>query len=160
MERFQASWETAQRKLKVADHMLTMTYPLVNDPKLLLNITVNILESMESAMSSVLEFERLFKRVPPYDEDFDGKLVVFQQSIVPEKNIPRNYVVAMNELRELIRYHKDSHIEFVRKDRMVMADDNYRLKTLSPGDIKKRLQTAKDFLHLVGPMVTDERSAA
>jgi hypothetical protein len=41
MEEFQVLRDKAVEKIKIADHMLFMTYPLVKDPKLLMSILEN-----------------------------------------------------------------------------------------------------------------------
>lgn len=160
MERFQASWQAAEQKLKVADHILTMTYPLVKDPKLLLNVAMNIVECMEFALSSVLEFERLFKRIPPYQEDLNEKIELFENYVVKKHSMPGKYRETLLGLKEFIASHKDATVEFIRKDKMVVADEDYRLMSISPVEIQKHLHVARDFLACIMPLVTDERSAA
>ena len=42
MEKFQELREISKKKIFLADHILTQTYPLLKDPKLLLATTENI----------------------------------------------------------------------------------------------------------------------
>ena len=62
MERFQELREDARKRLQVADHLLTITYPLVKDAKLLLTISENLYYCVENAMNALLEHEKLFKK--------------------------------------------------------------------------------------------------
>ena len=92
MEQFQTAREEAIKKLKIADHMLTITYQLVQDPKLLLAVLDNIYTAMEKAMSSVLYYERLFKRIPPFPENFEAKLIMFKTRVQPKYKINNDYL--------------------------------------------------------------------
>lgn len=146
MEQFQIARDEAIKKLRLADHMLTITYQLVQDPKLLLAVLENIFYAMEKAMSSVLYYERLFKRIPPFQDSFESKLSVFKTRIQPKYRISDDYIKIIQELREVIVEHKNSPIEFARKDRFVICSDNYKMKTISIPEIKKYVASAKLFI--------------
>ena len=77
MEKFQELRDSAGKKLQIADYMLTMTYPLVRDPKLLLSVAENLFLAYSYSISSLLHYERLFKRIPTFQEDFSSKLDMF-----------------------------------------------------------------------------------
>ena len=49
----------AIRYMKLSDHLLTMTYPLVEDPKLLKVVLKNLFLSIKHALSAFYENERL-----------------------------------------------------------------------------------------------------
>ena len=66
MEQFQIERELAKQKIKVADHIISVTYPLVKDPKLLLGVLENIHSALMHCISAILEYDRLFKRIPPF----------------------------------------------------------------------------------------------
>jgi len=146
MEQFQIARDEAIKKLKVADHMLTITYQLVQDPKLLLAVLKNIFSSMEMAMSSVLYYERLFKRIPPFQDSFESKLSMFKTRIQPKYKISDDYIKVIQDLREVIVEHKRSPVEFARKDKFVICSDNYKMKTISIPEIKKYVSMAKIFI--------------
>jgi len=143
MEKFQEYQETAQKKLKLADHMLVITYPLVKDPKLLLAITNNILSSIDCSIASLIHFERLFKRIPPFPDTPDGRLDIFKTKLIPKFNISRDYITLISSLREIVQEHQSSSVEFARKDKFVICSSNYRLRTLSMEDLKKYIARTK-----------------
>jgi hypothetical protein len=154
MEQFQESRQNAIRKLSVADHMLTMTYPLVQDPKLLLAVLENVFSAMENAMSSVLHYERLFKRIPAFQDSFESKLTVFKSRVQPKYKINEEYINLLYELREIIVEHKRSPVEFARKDKFVICSDNYKMKAISVPEIKKYIAKAKLFVQTAGFIVS------
>ena len=146
MEKFAEHKQRAVQNVKVADHMLTMTYPLVKDPKLLIAVLENLFMACTNAMASVLHYERSFKRIPPFHDTFESKYTLFKQKIVPHYQVDLKWVRFIAELKELVQDHKESTTEFPRKGKFVMADKDYRIKTISEEDLKYYLRLTKDFV--------------
>jgi hypothetical protein len=146
MEKFQELILIANRKIKIADHILNVSYKLVDDPKILLSATLSIYSAIEAAMFSALEYERLFKRVPVFSDNFDSKYTVFRNKLAPKHNISNDDLKLLKDLREINEAHKKSPVEFTRKDKFVIASEDYDLKTLELKDIKIYLTRAKVFI--------------
>ena len=62
MERYEIALENAKKNIRVADHMLSVTYKLVNDPKMLLAVMERINNALSYSVASILHYERLYKR--------------------------------------------------------------------------------------------------
>jgi hypothetical protein len=148
MEKFQELRENAKKKIGIADHMLTQTYPLVQDPKLLLSVLENVFLALTNSVGSVLYYERLFKRIPPFQENFDSKYNIFRARIVNRYNIDKKYVDILKDIKEMLLQHRKSQMEFTRKDKLVICDEEYRMKTLSINDIKEYIETTKEFIDI------------
>ncbi|MBC8500273.1 MAG: hypothetical protein ISS25_04710 [Nanoarchaeota archaeon] len=146
MEEFQVARDKAKKSIKVADHMLIMTFPLVKDPKLLLAVLENIFSALINAMSSLLYHERLFKRIPPFQENYDAKFTMFRDKLVQRHDINKESLKLMQEIREILLEHKNSPVEFSRGDRFVICSPTYRMKTISVNDIKKYIAKTKLFV--------------
>jgi len=145
MEEFQISIEKAKKTIRIADHMLIMTFPMVKDPKLLLAVLENTFSSLVSSMDSLLFYERLFKRVPPFQDSFDSKFNLFRERLVERHNINKEYLNLIQELRDILLAHKQSPVEFSRGDRFVICSSNYRMKTIGIDDLKKYIAKTKLF---------------
>lgn len=143
---FKAAIEKAKAKIKIADHMLTQTYPLVMDPKLLLAVMDNLFLALANGMTSILYYDREFKRVPPFVENFENKFRLFQEKCVPRYRLDKEYVGLMRDVKGIIVAHSKSPIEFARKDSFVICSDNYRMKTIYLERIKKYVELTKRFL--------------
>ena len=91
MERFQELRDAANKKLKLADHILTMTYPMVKDPRLLLSSLENLFLAYTYGMSSLLYYERLFKRIPLFPDNFAGKFEMFRDKCSKKYNLDVEY---------------------------------------------------------------------
>jgi hypothetical protein len=145
MERFQELRAQAVRHAEVADHMLAVTYPTLQDPKLLVTILENVYESMLAAADSLLQYELLFKRINLYGDSVDERLRMFRHLAAKHEIDPR-FVKAIEQLREIMREHKESPMEFSRSDHFVMYTDDAGVKTLSPDSIKSYIPLAKEFI--------------
>jgi hypothetical protein len=154
MEKFQELREAARKKLVVADHMLYMTYPLVNDTKLLLSIMENVFLAMSYAMSSVLYYEQLFKRIPSFHESFESKFSIFKDECVKKYCFDKEHINIIREIKDIIVEHKKSPVEFVRKDRFVICSSNYRVKTIDLNQIKRYVTEAKSFINETGNVIS------
>jgi len=149
MEKFQEYREKALKNIKIADHILSVTYPLVQDPKLLLAVIENIYFAFDNAMTSILDYERLFKRIPDVGEKFEIKFDIFRKKVAQNCNINQEHLKTIVELREMIKEHKESPVEFSRKDKFVICSDSYKMRTLSKEEIKKYISKAKLFIEEV-----------
>ena len=145
MEQFQEARDRAQQRLRIADHMLTQTYPLVKDTKLLLAVIENIFLSLTSAMAALLYYERTFKRVGPFVDNFENKLLLFKQ-VCKRYDLPKEHVFLIKNVKDLILAHKKSPVEFARKDCFVICGENYSMQTITTEKIKGYIMQSKELL--------------
>ena len=158
MEKFQELRDSAGKKLQIADYMLTMTYPLVRDPKLLLSVAENLFLAYSYSISSLLHYERLFKRIPPFQEDFGSKIEMFADRCVGKYGIDSENIRIIRDIKEIIIAHKKSPVEFSRKDSFVICDGDYRIRTISPNIIKDYIEKAKLFIRKMSSIVSEDEA--
>lgn len=158
MERVQESREKARRNVHLADHMLTQTYPLIKDPKLLLAVIENIFLALTNAMASVLYYERLYKRIPPFHDNFESKFNMFKMKTSLKYNIGPEYLGLMQEIKDIIIEHKKSPVEFKRNDKFVICSSGYNLKTISVEQMKRYIQQTKSFLQITEGIIYKNES--
>jgi len=156
MEKFQEAREKAKKNIKIADHMLFVTFPLVKDTKLLLAVIENIFLSYTNAIASILYFERVFKRIPPFYDTFESKLNMFREKCILRYKIDKSYLIEVQDIRDIILEHRKSPIEFKRGDRFVICSEHYRIKSISAGDIRKYLDKAKLFIEEMDNIVSKD----
>lgn len=153
MEKFQEAREQARRNLKVADHMAFITYPLVKDNKLLLAIMENIFLALTNSLSSLLYYERLFKNIPPFHDNFDSKLHMFRERCLDRHKLSKEYVELMLEIKNIIMEHKRSPVEFSRNQGFVICTEGYQIRKISIGQIRSHIEKTKKFLGEVEEIV-------
>lgn len=146
MEEFQQAKLKALEKFKIADHMLTQTYPLVKDPKLLVAVIENLFLAITNAMAALLGYERTFKHIPPFVNNFENKFAIFKEKCVPKYNLNKEYIGLIIKVKDAVIAHRKSPVEFARKDNFVICLDNYKLKTITMEQIKKYIELTKNFL--------------
>jgi hypothetical protein len=154
-ERYQECRESALRHMTLADHMFTMTYPLVQDPKLLKVVVKNLYTSMEQSLAALLNYERYYKRVPPFTENL-GAMLDLARPVFEKYKISHGYIGFINELKEVLDLQKDSDVEFVRKEKVVFASKDYDLNSISVKEIKDYIAKAKLFMHEVMGVVIEK----
>ncbi|MCF7865849.1 hypothetical protein K9M18_00235 [Candidatus Woesearchaeota archaeon] len=149
MERFQELREKAKQDIRKADHLLTTTYSLIQEPKILLSVANNLFIALENTMTALLEYERTFKRIPAFSESFDLKFTLYKNKLEPKYNLNKDFSRMLQDLNEIVKAHGKSPIEFSRKDKYVICSDSYEVRTLSQQDLKRMLSKAKVFIELI-----------
>jgi|SRR3989338_579800 len=156
MEKFNELMESAKKKLNFADHLLSMAYPLVKDPKLLLSVAENLFMAFSYSMASLLYYERHFKRIPPFQDNFEIKLNLFKSECAARYGIEDEQIKAMQELKEILVAHKKSPIEFPRKESFMIFNESYEAKTLTQDLLKGHIKKAKLFIKRLSTIIRTE----
>jgi hypothetical protein len=137
--------DSADQKLKVADHLISTTYSLVNEPKLLVSVIENLLSAMELQITEMLEYEKNFR--PLHYDSKESKLDIFRRKIIPKYDLDPKIMDFIAELQNIVDEHKKSLTEFRRKQKFVITDKEYNIKTLELKDTKARFNQAKNYIH-------------
>jgi hypothetical protein len=138
-EKIRENLDKAIRSLQIADHMTYITFPLVNEKRLLLKIFDETYKSIIFCISALCEFEeqKYRKRV-----NFEGFL----------SNYAKNYGINSEDIKKIkeitrkkTRYN-ESAVDFVKKDRIVILSDDLSIESLDLKAVKEYLLTAKKLL--------------
>lgn len=130
--------DEATRRIRIADHMLTMTYPLVKDPKLLIAVLGNLCMGMELSMTDVLVRERV-----PHTEQ--GRLTAYKRYLARKLHTPPETLRAYEEMQSTLKEHATSPVSFRRNEKFVICNEGYKLRTLTEATVKKYVALAKTF---------------
>ena len=153
MEKFELSLENAKKNITVADHMINVTFKIVNDPKLLLSIVDRIKNALSYSVSSIVQYERMYKRVPPFQDNFDSMFNIFKTRITRRYNINIEYITLIHDVNDILKQHKESPVEFRKDETFVICNGNYRTRVITADHIKKYLEKAKLFIKETENMV-------
>ena len=152
----------ANKTLQTADHLAYVTYPIVNELKLLVTITENIYVSMSLGMEALMRYDLYYKRISHIPTDFNLRLEVFKK-VSSRYNIERIYVSTIKDIKDLLEHQKKSPVEFTRKDKLIMLSSNYKIqKIISIEKVKEYLNQAKPFISKVNRVLlnTNDRRFA
>lgn len=134
-------------KIVVAEHLLNNSYRALGDPKILLSALQNVLDAIEDGITITLQKARENKEIPPYSDTFNGKITMLKMKLAKKKGISPMDFMMISELQELLNQHKHSSVEFRRKESFVIADDDYRLHSITPEKTKTYIDRAKSLLN-------------
>ncbi len=153
MEKYEELRDMAKKKIQIADHMLTMTYPMIKDPKLLLAVMENIFLALTNSIGSLLHYERNYKRVPPFQDTFVSKFSIFKQKCAARHSIDEEMVLMIQEIKDIILQHKKSPVEFTRNDSFVICSEDYKMKTISLEKMKDYISKSKIFVQNINNII-------
>jgi hypothetical protein len=149
MQKFLDYSQKASRSYTVADHMVFTTYNVVKDPKLLLLAATHLQESFDNAISALLYYDYYYKRISTFPSDFSQKLDLFRRYSCQKYNVPREIIQIIQDVRNIVRDHKKSEMEFRRKNKFIIASKNYRLRTLTIEKLKNFVLQSKPLISKV-----------
>ncbi|HLC58658.1 MAG TPA: hypothetical protein VJI68_02260 [Candidatus Nanoarchaeia archaeon] len=117
----------AEKQLNTADHLAKVSYPILKENKILLSVVYHLFDAGNLIIEAILLYEKLNKKINYLPTDFESKLKLFETEILSKNNFDRKIIISMNELNNIIKQHKESPIEFSRKENFVICNDDYSL---------------------------------
>lgn len=142
----------ATREVQVSDHLLTVTYPMAKDPKLLMSVLDHGKRAIETAATALVEHELGNGYVPPVRVtgpheavDAVGDLVRTNRvRIAGAQDAARLY----GDLRLTMQRYREAPTVFARGEKYVIAADEYAyLREITPDELRRALKTIKEFVH-------------
>jgi len=131
--------EKANKSLEVADHLAYVTYPMVKEPKLGFTITEHLYNACNNAIDALLFYEYTYKRIENcQNEGFAKKMDIFKRTIAPRYNIDRKQLFI---------------IEFVKKDKVIICNPDFDIRTITMEKIKSYVYESKNFLIKINSML-------
>jgi len=145
MEKFLENILTAEKKIQTADHMIYVTFPLIKDKRLLLKITQEIKNAVTDCITSILQYEYLYKRINLY-KDSKLNFKTFIEKCAPRYRIKKEEINLILELFDFVEKHRKSPFEFVKDDKVVILSNGLKPKTLTVEKTKEFLIAVKNIL--------------
>ena len=136
---------SAEKTIRTADHLVYVTYPLIKDKRLLLKVLEEIKNAITNCISFILQYEYLYKRINLYKNPKEN-FRIFSEKCAPIYGISRFQIDLILELFDFIEKHRDSSIEFIKEDRIVILSANLKPKILTLEKTKEFLILSKDIL--------------
>ena len=146
MDEISALLEKANKSIEVADHLAYVTYPMVKEPKLGFTIAEHTLSACLNATDALLAYERMFKRIDYYPNSFVSKIDIMKRDIGPRYNIERKHIFIMEDLNTILSHRKKANLEFIRRDKLVICDHDFDIRTLTMEKVKSYVYESKNFL--------------
>ena len=147
MEQFQKYLKEALQNIKIADHLLYVTFPLINERRLLLKVFEEVYKAVVHAMYAIISYESLLGRVNMHEQLSENMKNFFK--------LARHYDIAheqLTKIKEICDVHEQrrlSMMEFVKQEKIVIMSKSLKTNVLDSIKIKEYLLTAKQLvMHL------------
>ena len=144
-EKFIENLDKAALKLKTADHMLYMTYPLIKEKRLLLKILNETYLVVLNVVNAILQYEYFYKRIRLYKDARDN-FEVFKNQCSPRYGITPEEVSKVLEIFNLTEKHKNSPFEFVKNDKIVIMTNALKTDTVTIEKMKEYIFVCRNLL--------------
>lgn len=145
MEKFLQKIEEAEKTIRIADHIAYVTFPIVKDKRLLLKIMLETKNAIANCINSILQYEYLYKRIKLYQNPSEN-FRIFTEKCAPRYNITKDEVNLINELFDFAKKHKESSMEFVRREKVVILTNSMEQRILTIEKTKGFILLAKNIL--------------
>jgi len=145
MEKLLENLKEAEKTINTIDHILYVTFPIVNDKKILLKSLIELKIAVIKIINSILQYEYLFKRTNIYKDPKDN-FRNFENNCSIRYNIDKLEINLIKELFDLVERHKKSSMEFVKDEKIIILGENMNHKTITLEKVKKFLNLSKNLL--------------
>ncbi len=152
MEPYIESINNAIKNIKVADHMLYVTFPVIKDKRLLMKVLDQTYDAVICTINAVLQYDHTFKRIK-IQNDAQANFNIFLEKCARRYNITSEEAQEIVEIISLMSYHKKSSLEFQRKDKVVIMSDKLKTTTIDSEILRKYLTLAKSLITKVRAVV-------
>ena len=140
------SLKKAIKSIRIADHMLYVTYPVIRDKRLLLKALDEVYDSIISIINAILQYDYLYKRIN-LTNDPKQNFDVFLNRCATRYNLTGEEISSIMELFAIIENHKKSPMEFLRKDKIVIMSESLKTVVIDSERLKKYLSLAKNLVN-------------
>jgi hypothetical protein len=156
MEKFLENLQEAQKIIQTIDHMTYITFPLIQDKKILIKIITDTKNAITNCINAILQYEYLYKRIN-LCKNAKTNFEIFTKKCCPYYKITPGEIDLIIKLFELVEKHKQSTVEFIRKEKVVILSENLKTETVTIEKTKEFLNLAKEIMKKTLKIIEVER---
>ncbi len=138
----------AKKRIVAVDHLTYVTFPLIQDKKLLIKIILELKKAMVNCITAILQHECLFKRIK-LSRDPQVNFQTFREKSYRRFGITSQEINLILELFEAVRKHDESSMEFLKNEKIVILSVDMDPKIISIEKTKEFLEVSKNILNKV-----------
>ena len=150
------SLSDAEQRIGIANHLLTRTYPMVNDSRILLAVAKELHQAAFSCVDALLLHEHATKRIPALVKNVDSRLELFQEAVAHYGFDPA-LQKSVAHLHAVIGLHERAPVEFGKPDRFVICDKDYQVTTVTVDSLKQSLSHCRTLASAIRRVSEDAR---
>ena len=145
MQKFLENLQQAEKLIQTADHIAYVTFPLIKDKKILIKIVLETKKAMATCINSILQYEYLYKQISLYQNP-KTNFETFVKKSSKRFQITEREIKCIIELFDLAEKHKQSPMEFIKDERLIILTDNSKTHEISLEKAKELLEISKNVL--------------
>ena len=135
----------AEKFWNSADHLVYITLPVVKDTKLLLRVLENLHKCAVRAISTILKFEYLYKRIT-LSSDSARNLEIFFSKCASRYGLGTDDREKIKKIIHLGKKHKEAGVEFPRSGKVIILDDNLGREEIRVEEMKVFIRVLRGLL--------------
>jgi hypothetical protein len=134
--------EEAKRTLRIADHMIYITYPVLKENRLLVKVLEEVYKAVRKTVDTIMGYEYEHKRIKVYS-DPKLNMDIFEQKCAVKYNLTPEEIIGIKQIIDLFESHKSSTMEFSRQNKFVIMAEDLRTDSITMLKLKAMLSIAK-----------------
>ena len=139
----------ARKRLDAVQHMLGTTYTIIDEPKILIPLLVDIQYALLDIVKQLLNID------PNKDIGFQ-KLMSLFIVFANQHKIDKHEFDFIYHIQSLLDKHASSPIEFAKNKDFVICAEDYTYEKINSPIIKKYLSSSRNFIKLVELKIQNE----
>jgi len=152
--KYQPLIEQAKKEINLADHLLYVTYKMVDEAKFLIAITNHIVKSAQMALEALFEYERHWKRMEPYPKSFAIEISLYRQKLEKRHGFDIKFHRLLRKLLEIDKFDQESTVRFRRGNKYILTSGNdYNMAILDLEHVKRYSNLTKNFVNKISIII-------
>ncbi|PIN91294.1 hypothetical protein COU57_01215 [Candidatus Pacearchaeota archaeon CG10_big_fil_rev_8_21_14_0_10_32_14] len=152
MEKYHENLYESKRKLRIADHLIYMTLPVVKEKRIYLSILNELNLSLKYLMDSLIEFEYKNKNIALYKDNLKNLSTFFSLCQI-KYAIPLSDIKTLKELLLISEEHKKSAVELFDKNSVFILSDNLKSSMLTIDKLKEFDLSLRRSIGKISPII-------
>jgi hypothetical protein len=146
----------ARKELKLADHMVYVTYKLLNDRKIILSVANHVSKATNTAIFAFLENERRFKRIYHLPENERLRLMYFLRDYSEKFALDMDVEEMIIKLDNLRLMKSTDGYNVQKGESFYFVNGGFKVETVSVKMIKKYLSNARELINKIERIIKND----
>ena len=144
MTEYNEKFINIEKKLAITTHLTSNVFPMFKNKRILLRALEEIRNSISECITIILHVEYTRNEIKLYKDP--GKNFESFSTCAKKYLIERGEVRAIEEIFRTVKEHKESTMEFLREDKIIILSENMKQNLINLDKIKSFLIVAKKIL--------------
>ncbi|HIH38249.1 hypothetical protein J4460_06985 [Candidatus Woesearchaeota archaeon] len=150
--------QKANEYLSTAHYLLTVTYPIIDNPRFFLSVLDHLFLGLTNLMAAFLSSETMEADVHSFEDTFESKFALFKEIAPKYLERSEEHIQLLQEIKDLIVAHRKSPVEFTRDNSFIICMEDYSTRKITEEEIKKYISRARLFFLDIDEITSAQKS--